>query len=68
MRKSGIAPRNSYYSGLQHPFPINHFPNSGLKGRLKHLRNLNKVGFEKQNKTKKPKLTLVRQRQEDFSD
>lgn len=48
--RNGITPKNYFYTGLQHPFPINLlFPlslDSGWDGRLKHLRTLNEGGFE----------------------
>ena len=46
-----LSPRNYFQTGPQHPFPINllfFLPLvGGLEGRLKTLRTLNKVGFEK---------------------
>jgi hypothetical protein len=54
--KCGIAPRNYFQTGPQHPFPINllfFLPLvGGLEGRLKTLRTLNKVGFEKSKSAK----------------
>jgi hypothetical protein len=47
--KIGISPKNYFfYTGPQPPFPINLLSLVGdLEGRLKHLRTLIKVGFEK---------------------
>jgi hypothetical protein len=46
-----LPPRNCFYISSQNLFPVNRYflePLVGrLKGRLKSLRTLNKVGFEK---------------------